>query len=279
VKAVLLVNERSGSGTDAEGLESELRSHGAQVVRLPVDRADEAGRHEPERLIVAGGDGSVAPAADVAGALGVPLAVVPTGTANDFARRMGLPRDEAEACRLAVRGERRRRLDLGRLDGRPFVNVVSAGLASAASRRARPLKGVLGPAAYAVGAVRTAIVERPLCCAVACDGRELLAGPAWQVMVGCSGAFGAGSRLVEADPSDGLLDVVAIAAGPRLRLARHAYGLRRGRVSDQPGVAHARGRAVDVALPPGERMNVDGDLVPQAPRVTVAPGHFELVVP
>ena len=97
-------------------------------------------------------------------------------------------------------------------------------------------------------------------------------------MVGCSGAFGAGSRLAEADPADGLLDVVAIAAGPRLRLARHAYGLRRGRVSEQPGVVHARGRVVELDLPAGERLNVDGELVEPAPRVTVEPGRFQLVV-
>ena len=54
---------------------------------------------------------------------------------------------------LAVDGHGLRRLELGRLgDGRPFVNVASAGLASVAARRAAPLKPRLGPLAYAVGA-------------------------------------------------------------------------------------------------------------------------------
>lgn len=279
MRVVLLANQASGSGTDTGELEGALRAQGADVLRLAIDRCADAASHGPERVVVAGGDGSVAPAADAAGALGVPLAVIPTGTANDFARRMELPTDPAEACRLAVRGARRRRLDLARLGDRPFVNVANAGLATAAARRAGPLKGALGPLAYMVGAARTAMSERPLRCAVACDGREVFASQAWQLMVGCSGAFGAGSRLVEADPSDGLLDVVAIVAGPRLRLARHAYGLRRGRVSDQPGVVHGRGRTVDVELPPGARMNVDGELLPAAPRAVVEPGRFELVVP
>ncbi len=278
MRVVLLANEASGSGTDAADLETALRAEGADVRRLPIDRCDEAAGQEPERVIVAGGDGSVAPAADAAGELGVPLAVLATGTANDFARRMELPDDAAEACRLAVRGTRLRRLDLARLDDRPFVNVANAGLATAAARRAGPLKGALGPLAYMVGAARTAVTERPVRCAVSCDGDEVFAGEAWQLMVGCSGAFGAGSRLAEADPADGLLDVVAIAAGPRLRLARHAYGLRRGRVSEQPGVVHGRGRAVDLDLPPDARMNVDGELLPPASRAVVDPGRFELVV-
>jgi diacylglycerol kinase family enzyme len=61
-------------------------------------------------------------------------------------------------------------------------------------------------------------------------------------------------------------------------LARHAYGLRRGRVSSQPGVAHARGRVVELELPAGERLNVDGDVVESALRAEVDPGRFELVV-
>ena len=51
-----------------------------------------------------------------------------------------------------------------------------------------------------------------------CDGRELLAGEAWQVTVAASGAFGAGAEVEEADPSDGALEVIAIEAGPRLGL-------------------------------------------------------------
>jgi diacylglycerol kinase (ATP) len=278
VNVVLLVNEASGSGTDGDAIEAGLRAEGAEVRRLPLDRTDEAASLAPERLVVASGDGGVAPAADAAGGIGVPLAVVPSGTANDFARRMRLPFETAEACRLAVHGSRLRRLDLGRLGDRPFVNAASAGLAPAAARRAGPLKRLLGPVAYMVGAVWSAATERPLPCAVSCDGREVFSGDAWQVIVACSGAFGAGSRLDEADPADGLLDVVVIAAGPRLRLVRHAYGIRRGRLSDQPGVVHARARVVELDLPPRERLNVDGELVEPAPRATVDPGRFELVV-
>jgi diacylglycerol kinase (ATP) len=81
----------------------------------------------PERLAVAGGDGTVAGAAELAGRLGVPLGVIPGGTANDFVRTSGLPLDPLEAARLAVTGTELRRLELGRLgDGRPFVNVASA---------------------------------------------------------------------------------------------------------------------------------------------------------
>jgi diacylglycerol kinase (ATP) len=165
------------------------------------------------------------------------------------------------------------------MGGRPFVNVATAGLSVMAARSARPLKSALGPAAYLAGAVRSAVTGRPLRSEVRCDGREVFAGPAWQVMVACSGAFGAGSRIAEADPSDGLLDVVVLEAGPRLRLVRHARALRAGMITGQPGVHADRGSAIDLSLPAGAGLNIDGELVDAEPDFTVAPGHFALVVP
>src|SRR3954471_6207350 len=80
----------------------------------------------PERIVACGGDGTIAPVAVLAGRLGVPLAVIPAGTANDFARAHGLPSDLKVARELAFHGVNTRPLELGRLaDGRPFVNVAS----------------------------------------------------------------------------------------------------------------------------------------------------------
>ena len=278
MRIALLVNEASGSGTEPDEIEDALRTAGARPRRVGIERLDEAGRERPERLVVAGGDGSVAPAADAAGRLGIPLALIPTGTANDFARAMGLPAERGEACRLAATGLRLRPLDLARMGARPFVNVASAGLAAGAARSARPLKGPLGPVAYLVAAVRAGLTGRPVPCAVRCDDHLLFEGPAWQVTVACSGAFGGGSRLGGSHPSDGRLDVVVIRAGSRLGLALHGWAMRAGRAGEERGAVRGRGRVVDLRLPPGERVNVDGELVVHSPRLSVDPGWFSLVV-
>ncbi len=139
------------------------------------------------------------------------------------------------------------------MDGRPFVNVASLGLAPAAAERAHGLKRVLGAAAYAVGGVRAAMAEDPIRCAARCDGREVVSGEMWQVTVACSGAFGGGSE-VDADPSDGRLDLVAIEAGSRLALARRAVGLRRGTVESQHGVHSVPRRADRARRPRGHRL-------------------------
>ena len=189
------------------------------------------------------------------------MAVIPTGTANDFARGMGIPLEVPAACRLAAAGARLRTLDLGRLDGRPFLNVASLGLAAVAAREAQGLKRALGPLSYVVGALRAGLGAAPVRCRVACDGRELFAGPAWQVIVANSGRFGAGAAVKAADPEDGQLDATAIPAGRRIRLFGYGYAMRTGRIAGARDVRHARGRSVEVEAPPDTAWNVDGEVV------------------
>ena len=81
----LVANERAGSNEAARCAE-RLRAFGADVLRFGIDEIDDAAASGADRLVVAGGDGSIAPAAAAAGRAGIPLAVVPAGTANDFAQ-------------------------------------------------------------------------------------------------------------------------------------------------------------------------------------------------
>ena len=112
-----------------------------------------------------------------------------------------------------------------------------------------------------------------------CEGRELLAGEAWQVTVAASGAFGAGAAIDEADPTDGALEVVAIGAGPRPALVSLAYRLRSGRVTDDPRAFHCRTTSAEVQVPDGTKFNVDGEVVTAGDaRFRAEKGAFELVV-
>jgi diacylglycerol kinase (ATP) len=228
---------------------------------------------------VAGGDGSIAPAAAAAGTAGVPLALIPVGTANDFARRMELPRELGDACRLAVRGSDLRELELGWMEERPFVNVASAGLPAPAARCARAWKKPLGALGYAAGAAVAGATARALRVAVDCEDEELFEGPAWQVTVAASGAFGAGSRIDEADPHDGALEVVAVAAGPRPGLVALAYRLRSGRLSAHRKARRRRCTAAVVRVREATEWNVDGELVSAGTsRFRAQAGAFRLVV-
>jgi diacylglycerol kinase (ATP) len=277
VQVALVVNPDSGAGLDPAALVRAMEDHGARVT---VHDRDDLHVGRPDRLVVAGGDGTVAPVAELAGRLGVPLGVIPGGTANDYVRATGLPVEPLAAARLAVTGTALRPYELGRLgDGRPFVNVASAGLASVAARRAAPLKSRLGPLAYGVGAVRAAATTAPLRCTVRADGATVFEGDAWQVIIAVTGAFGGGSGVAVADPSDGDLDVAVIPAGTRIGLARRAWGLRRHTIAEQRGVEHHRGAVMELDVPPGTEVNADGEVRRGGlERVTAERDAYELVV-
>jgi diacylglycerol kinase family enzyme len=275
----LVANMRAGSSQAAQCAD-RLRAFGADVLRFGVDEIDEAAASGAPRLVVAGGDGTIGLAAAAAGRAGIPLAVIPAGTANDFARRLGLPAGVSAACRLAVHGTKLRSMELGWMNGeRPFVNVASAGLPAPAAERADGWKDRLGPLAYAAGALTAGVRAKPLTCLLRCDGREVLAGETWQVTVAASGAFGAGASIEEADPTDGALEVVAIEAGSRAGLVSLAYHLRRGTLTRHPRAYHVHCDEAEVQVPDNTRFNVDGELVTEGEaRFRATKGAFRLVI-
>ena len=278
MKAALIVNAGSGTGLDADVVERELRGAGAEVTSFELGDERAAANSAAERLVVAGGDGTVAAVAVAAATAGKPLAVIAAGTANDFVRAHGLPRGLRGACLLAATGRRTRALELAWMDERPFLNVASAGLAAPAARRASRWKRALGVAAYALGAMGAAVVDSPVPCAVSVDGEPVYEGKAWQVTVASSGAFGGGSHLDVADASDGFLETVVLQNGPRALLAARAVGMRTGRVTEQRGVSHRRGYEVELDVPPDTEFNVDGEVVCHGPaRFRVDPAAFRLV--
>ena len=255
----LLANTASGDG-GADEVESILRSRGAEVAAFPIAERERALTTEPDRIVVAGGDGSIACVAACAARSGRPLAVIPTGTANDFASGVGLPERIEEACALAVEGDELRPMELGWAGERPFVNVASAGLSPVAAEHAGALKDRLGALAYPLGAIRAGATARPVRCRVAREGEPFFEGEAWQVSIACTGAFGGGASL-ETDAGDGRLDLVVIERGSRIRLVQRAYGMRAGRVERQRGVRDGRCDHAELSLPPSKRLNVDGELV------------------
>jgi diacylglycerol kinase (ATP) len=279
----LVLNPRSGSIGDPADVVALLERHGATVERFDIDEHARCADGRPDRIVVAGGDGTLGCCARVAADAGIPLAILPTGTANDFARALGLPLDHEEAARLAVdpASSTEPVEILVADDDRAFVNVASAGLGVVAAREAAGMKKRLGPLAYGVGALHAALTARAIAVTVSLDGDEWWTGRAWQVLVCGTGRFGGGSAVGDTELDDGLIDVAVVPAGPRLALARRGFGMRRGTLNAQDAVPHERARAVTVAITDGVTgFNVDGELVDtRSLAVAVHPRRVDVVRP
>jgi diacylglycerol kinase family enzyme len=130
VKTFLIVNPRSGSASpSAEELTAAAEERGVTVhVLAEGDDLQQLAREaKADVLGMAGGDGSLGAVAEVALEQDVPLLVVPFGTRNHFARDLGLDRDDPLAA-LEALGGAERRVDVGRVGDRIFLNNVSLGL-------------------------------------------------------------------------------------------------------------------------------------------------------
>ena len=124
--------------------------------RLAASRAASEGF---DRVVAAGGDGTLNEVVNGIASADLPVAFLPLGTVNVFALEAGIPLQIDKACAVAMQGIPRA-ITLGRINGELFLLMASAGWDAAAVANVRPtLKRLLGRLAYAVSAVETLLVR------------------------------------------------------------------------------------------------------------------------
>jgi diacylglycerol kinase family enzyme len=130
VTGFLIVNPDSGRGNPTEELVREAKARGIDVHLLEDgdDLPELARRADADALGIAGGDGSLAAVAEVALERGLPFVCIPFGTRNHFARDIGLDRSDPIGALDAFVHREERVIDVGRANGRLFLNNVSLGI-------------------------------------------------------------------------------------------------------------------------------------------------------
>ncbi|WP_299823340.1 diacylglycerol kinase family protein [uncultured Jannaschia sp.] len=261
---LLWCNAQAGGAPDPEDLAIRLRACGRSV------RLAEPGRDAPpdpltELVLVAGGDGTVAQAARRLGHSGVPLAILPSGTANNVAAALGIA--DTDKPEQAVSG-RAHAIDLGRVQGpwgeRIFVESVGVGLLALTERSLHETAERQGgyEAAGKIVAGRRAIetaLARPEAFdgSVRSDGDVPLERSLVFVEICNLGRTGPGVLLApEADASDGAFDVVLgdLAAAEALR---HACEIGGSPVRLVPDLPVRRCRRIELTCRLGD-LRIDG---------------------
>lgn len=284
-RALLLINSKARKGAAARAAVAEqLAKLDFELVGCDPDTGCGAAIRthavDADLIIIGGGDGTLNAAADALAECGKPVGILPLGTANDLARTLNLPTDLDAACQVIAEGHTRR-IDLGRVNGKPFFNVASIGLSVEITRRlTKQSKGWLGVFAYLVAASRAVVTKRPFRAEVVCDG-ESHHGRTVQVTVGNGRHYGGGLTVAEdAAPDDGQLDVYSLEVGHWLGLIPLLPALRRGSLKDRDNVRVLRGRTVEVRTRRPRSVTADGEVVTRTPATfTVQPGAVTVFVP
>ncbi len=237
-----------------------------------------------------GGDGTVNEIVQgLAGRDGVELAVIPRGTGWDFVRTYKIPRRFEDAVAVA-RGGRARTIDLGRAHYRSwqgsdeesyFANIASAGMSGAIAKRANDTSKALGGKAsylWATLGVFTRWQNGEV--RVTVDG-ESRSGRMHDVVVANGRYFGGGMMICpEAEPDDGLLDVLLIGDLTKRDLLVTLPKTYRGRHLPHPKAELLRGATVEVDAAEPLPVELDGEQPGTTPvRFEVAAQALRLRVP
>ena len=236
--------------------------------------------HKADRIVIGGGDGTISKALPELLALGKPLAVLPLGTANDFARCLGLPHDKIAAAQIALHG-RAHRVDVGLVNGKPFLNVASVGVAAQVSQaQSQGLKRTWRLLSYAIGLLRVAGRSRPFSVDLTIDGAFAWSGWTYQVGVGNGRYHGGGLTVAEhAAIDDDRLHVYFVLPGTFWQLVACVTHLKFGLT--KPEVLHRRsGRRVRIRTRRPRPVNADGEISTSTPaEITLLPKALTVMVP
>lgn len=236
-------------------------------------------------LVTVGGDGTVHLALQAVAGTSVPFGPVPAGTGNDFAAQTGFPADPLAAVELiaaALAAGRSHPVDLARIttpDGgeRWYGAVLAAGFDAIVNERANRMRWPRGPRRYDVAIMIELARLRARRYTMRLDGQayEL---DAVLLAVGNCASYGGGMRICpEADPADGLLDVVLAGPVSRTTLVRIKPRVYQGTHVSHPAVRSYRARTVELAAE-GIIGYADGERIGPLPMtITAVPGAVRLL--
>lgn len=271
-QALMIINRRGTGGRRSLDRAIHLLEDAGIEVSVTFSRDParipaivERGAPAADLVIIGGGDGTVSAALPALLAAGKPLGILPMGNANDLARTLAIPADLPAAAAVIAAG-RTRRIDLGTVNGRPFVNVASLGISVEIARRLTPQqKRRWGVLAYLACAWEALHRRKSFAARIRC-GEAIHSQRCLQIAIGNGRYYGGGMTIVDdAAIDDGRLDGYALSAVPWWRLLVLFPALRRGGHRPVPDILSLHGDAIVVETDRPMPINIDGEVVERTP--------------
>ena len=287
-EAVLVVNAHSRKGQKLfEEATAKLEMAGVRLIAAHGlkdpsklnDTVRQAVRDGAPMVIVGGGDGSLSCTVDDVVGKDCVFALLPLGTANSFARTLGIPLDLDGAIDTIAHGKRRR-IDLGVIDGDYFANAAAMGLSPMIGDSVpHDLKKYLGRVGYLIWAIWCLIKFRPFTVKVQ-NGEECHILTALEVRI-ANGRFHGGVEIVEtSDVDSGTIVIQAVTGHYRWKLVWNWFATYFRLPARHETITEFHGRSMRIETRPPLKISIDGEVLGHTPAlVEVASRAIEVVVP
>ncbi len=227
-----------------------------------------------------GGDGTLCEVANGLIGSSVPLAVLPMGTGNDFARTIGLGTDPDLAVKTMIHGEPAK-IDVGKEPKGVFLNIAGCGFdAEVAHRINHGIRYVRGTAAYLLGVVQTLAKMSPVSIRLTIDG-ETTDEKVMLCAVANARTYGGGMKIApNADISDGVFDIVLVGDLGKLEFLRAFPSVFKGAHLAHPKVKVLRGSKVKIEAESPMPVLADGEELEGWPvEFEILPGALQVMMP
>lgn len=287
-QAILIVNAMSRRGADAfEEVRDKLRAAGidlteAHAITEPqeMDPAVKRAIKRAPMVIVGGGDGSLSSNVDHFVGTDTVFAVLPLGTANSFAKTLGIG-DDLDAAIDTIANGCRRRIDLGVIDGDYFANAAALGLSPLiADTVPHNLKRYLGMVGYLLWAIRVAFKFRPFKLRVTLDDGTVVSSWATEARI-ANGTHHGGVELVEDQELDSGEIVIQAVTGKSLwGLAWSWFATLFKLRQRKQTVTEWWGQKLYLEARPAQKISIDGEIAAKTPvTVEVADACIDVAAP
>lgn len=275
-KVLFIYNPYSGDRGIRDNLDKVIQvhqKHGYIVMpfrislNCSIDEAFEIIDKEYEYVLIAGGDGTVDNVINVMKKcnINLPIGILPTGTANDFAKFIGMPRDIYQACEQIITAEPKK-VDIGKINNKYFINVASMGLFTDVSQKTDTnLKNTIGKMAYYMKGIEQFPNMRNL--KIRVESKETIFDGDMYLMFIFNGRTAGNLNIAyEASITDGVLDVIIIKAGMVIDIfALFIKMLKEEHLQENNGLIYFRTDKVRVECAEDIVTDIDGERGPDFP--------------
>jgi YegS/Rv2252/BmrU family lipid kinase len=284
----LLVNPASAHGRTLKLLPQLERELDARRVPFRVERTRglEDGVERALRAaeadeipVVVSGDGLIGAIGGALAGSDVPLGIVPGGRGNDLARGLDIPSEPEVVVAMLAAGHTRR-IDVGEVNGKRFLGIVSVGFDSEANRLANETKWLRGNLVYAYAGLRTLFGWKPARFTI-CVGEQRERFTGYSVSVANNKAFGGGMFIApDAELGDGKFDVVSVGEVGKLRFLGNLPKVFKGTHVDEDEVRVFRASRLELNASRPFPVYADGEHLTDLPaKLRVLPQALRVIVP